>query len=465
MKPTTALLAAVCVIFLVFGAGCISFSQPDPNGTVWKLDSFGPNNDAPNGIITLSFSNGVASGSSGVNTYAGTYALSTGDGKLTFSGIASTKMTGPSGLMEQENTYLADLGKVASYAISANTLVLKDNAGKTLLTFSNPLEGTAWKLISYTPAGKTAQHNAAGLVTLMFEPNGDLSGSTGINTYEATWKMNGKTLDISQPAITKMVGPQFMENQESDYLSLMGSVAGFTLSAGQLDLIDAAGAPIMSFEPIIPGTSWQLMEINGEDIQTDIQTTLTFNEDGTVSGKAPVNRYSGVWHLAGVDGLTFSNVAATMLISSDSFAVTTEQQYFEILNSITRYTVTDNSLTLTDNSGHSLEFAPVYQNVLGGTSWQHADNAAVTLSFSPDASKIFGQGPVNTFSAAVTYNQYGEVSVSNFISTRMGGTEAQMNAEQAYFEVIEELETVSFGNGQLILSDGIDTLYFNPQIN
>ena len=47
----------------------------------------------------------------------------------------------------------------------------------------------------------------------------------------------------------------------------------------------------------------------------------------------------------------------------------------------------------------------------------------------------------------------------------MGGTEAQMNAEQAYFEVIEELETVSFGNGQLILSDGIDTLYFNPQIN
>ena len=465
MKPTTALLAAVCVIFLVFGAGCISFSQPDPNGTVWKLDSFGPNNDAPNGIITLSFSNGVASGSSGVNTYAGTYALSTGDGKLTFSGIASTKMSGPAGLMEQENTYLADLGKVASYAISANTLVLKDNAGKILLTFSNPLEGTAWKLISYTPAGKTAQHNAAGLVTLMFEPNGDLSGSTGINTYEATWKMNGKTLDISQPAITKMVGPQFMENQESDYLSLMGSVAGFTLSAGQLDLIDAAGAPIMSFEPIIPGTSWQLMEINGEDIQTDIQTTLTFNEDGTVSGKAPVNRYSGVWHLAGVDGLTFSNVAATMLISSDSFAVTTEQQYFEILNSITRYTVTDNSLTLTDNSGHSLEFAPVYQNVLGGTSWQHADNAAVTLSFSPDASKIFGQGPVNTFSAAVTYNQYGEVSVSNFISTRMGGTEAQMNAEQAYFEVIEELETVSFGNGQLILSDGIDTLYFNPQIN
>ena len=465
MKPRTALLATVCVIFLVFGAGCISFSQPDPNGTVWKLDSFGKNNDAPNGIITLSFSNGVVSGSSGVNTYAGTYTLSTGDGKLTFSGIASTKMSGPAGLMEQENTYLADLGKVASYAISANTLVLKDNSGKTLLTFSNPLEGTAWKLISYTPAGKTAQHNAAGLVTLMFEPNGDLSGSTGINTYEATWKMNGKTLDISQPAITKMVGPQFMENQESDYLSLMGSVAGFTLSAGQLDLINAAGVPIMSFEPIIPGTSWQLMEINGEEIQTDTQTTLTFNEDGTVSGKGPVNRYSGVWHLAGVDGLTFSNVAATMLISSDSFAVTTEQQYFEILNSITRYTVTENSLTLTDNSGHSLEFAPVYQNVLGGTSWQHADNAAVTLSFSPDASKIFGQGPVNTFSAAVTYNQYGEVSVSNFISTRMGGTEAQMNAEQAYFEVIEELETVSFGNGQLILSDGIDTLYFNPQMN
>ncbi|MBR5815440.1 MAG: META domain-containing protein, partial [Methanocorpusculaceae archaeon] len=124
-----------------------------------------------------------------------------------------------------------------------------------------------------------------------------------------------------------------------------------------------------------------------------------------------------------------------------------------------------NSLTLTDNTGDSLEFAPVYQNILGSTAWQLADNSAVALSFSPDASKIFGQGPINTFSASITYNQYGEVSVSNFISTRMGGTQTQMTAEQNFFNVIEELETVAFSSGQLVLSDGIDTIYFNPQIN
>ncbi len=465
MKPTTALLAAVCVIFLVFGAGCISFSQPDPNGTVWKLESLGQGADTPAGIITLSFNNGAVSGSSGVNTYAGTYSVSTNDGKLTFSGISSTKMSGPSGLMTQENAYLADLGKVTSYAVYDETLVLKDASGTTLLTFTNPLKGTAWKLISYTPAGKTAQLDAAGLVTIMFEPNGDLTGSTGINTYEATWKLSGKNLDISQPAITKMVGPQFMEDQESDYLSLMGSVSGFSLSAGQLDLLNAADVPIMSFEPILPGTSWQLMEINGEDIQTDIQTTLTFNEDGTFNGQGPVNSFSGNWNPAGVNGITFTNVAATMLTSSDSFAVYTEQQIFEIMNAVSSYTVTDNSLTLSANSGNSLVFAPIYEDVLGGTSWQHADNAAVTVSFSPDASQIFGQGPVNTFSAAITYNQYGEVVVSNFISTRMGGTQAQMTAEQGFFTVIEELETVSFSDGQLVLSDGVNNLYFNPQIN
>lgn len=465
MKPTTAILAAVCVLFLVFGAGCISFSQPDPNGTVWKLESMGQSEVAPTGIITLSFSDGVISGSSGVNTYAGTYAVTTSDGTLTFSKIAATKMTGPSGLMTQENAYLADLAKVSSYAISGDTLILKDSSGQILLSYTNPIKGTAWKLISYTPSGKTAQLDAAGLVTIMFEENGKLTGSTGINTYEATWKLNGKNLDISQPAITKMLGPQFMEDQESDYISLMGSVSGFTLSAGQLDLINAAGVPIMSFEPILPGTSWQLMQINGEDIETDTQTTITFNEDGTVNGRAPVNSYSGQWHVSGINGLTFSNVAATLLISSDSFAVSTEQQYFTIMNNVISYAVTDNSLTLTDKSGHTLTFAPNYQDALGGTAWQLADNSAVTLSFSPSASQIFGQGPINTFSAAVTYNQYGEVSVSNFISTRMGGTQAQMTAEQAFFEVIEELETVSFSSGQLVLSDDVDTIYFNPQVN
>lgn len=465
MKPTTAILASVCVLLIVFGAGCISFSQPDPNGTVWKLDSFGQNNDAANGILTLSFNNGVASGSSGVNTYAGSYTVSTGDGKLTFSGIASTKMTGPAALMTQETKYLNALSQTALYTLSGETLTLKDANGNTLLTFKEPLTGTSWKLISYTPASKTAQLDAAGLVTIMFEPNGDLSGNTGINNYEATWNLNGKELDISQPSITKMVGPQFMEDQESDYISLLGSVAGFTLSAVQLDLINAAGVPIMSFEPILPGTSWQLMEIDGEKIQTDTQTTLTFNEDGTVTGQAPVNRFAGNWHLSGVNGLTFSNVASTMLISTDSFAVATEQQYFSIINSITNYAVTDNSLTLTDNTGDSLEFAPVYQNILGSTAWQLADNSAVTLSFSPDASKIFGQGPINTFSASITYNQYGEVSVSNFISSRMGGTQTQMTTEQNFFNVIEELETVAFSSGQLVLSDGIDTIYFNPQIN
>ena len=47
----------------------------------------------------------------------------------------------------------------------------------------------------------------------------------------------------------------------------------------------------------------------------------------------------------------------------------------------------------------------------------------------------------------------------------MSGTQTQMNAEQAFFNIVEDLESVSFNDGQLVLTDGVNFLYFNPQQN
>ncbi len=461
MKPTLAILAvAACVALITFGAGCISFNQPDLNGTAWKLENFGTDKTAPTGLITISFNDGNAAGTAGVNVFAAEYAIDTNGGKLTFNSITSTKMTGPANLMSEESKFLTALGQTATYSVSGDKLTLKDSKGTTLLIFGNPLSDSSWKLISYTPAGQLQSKDAAGMVTLMFDKNGEVTGNTGINSYTATWKLDGTNLIISQPTTTKMNGPDFMKQQEATYTSLLGSVAGFTLSADQLDLVNGAGEPVLSFVPILPGTSWGLMQINGNDVITNTQTTITFNNDGTFSGNAPVNTYTGQWKTTGVNGISLTNVASTLLISTDTAAVSAEQQIFEIMNTVTTYEVTDNSLTLSGKD-YSLTFAPNYEKALDGTNWKLADNSAITVNFADG--KIFGEGPVNTYSADITYEPYGEVSINNFVSTRMGGTQAQMTGEQTFFTVIQNLEYVSFSDGQLVLTSNVETAYAIPQ--
>ena len=128
------------------GMTILSFAKtvppaPEPLvGTNWTLDSFSTG-DAVSSVITGSaltavFSgDGRVSGSAGCNNYFGLYTV-TGS-TLSISSVGSTKMNCPGrGIMLQEGTYLASLGRTASSTISGNRLYLKDADGVTLLSFT-----------------------------------------------------------------------------------------------------------------------------------------------------------------------------------------------------------------------------------------------------------------------------------------------------------------------------------------
>jgi len=109
-------------------------------GTTWTLDSISTA-DAVSSVvagttITAVFDgNGSVTGSAGCNRYFASYTV-TGN-SLSIGGTGSTKMhcTGP-GVMQQESTYLASLGRAAGFTITGNRLSLTDANGIALLTFT-----------------------------------------------------------------------------------------------------------------------------------------------------------------------------------------------------------------------------------------------------------------------------------------------------------------------------------------
>jgi heat shock protein HslJ len=111
-------------------ASAVAPVAPLPTGGVelaatnWVLSGMSSTNTSmADSGITLDFTETDVSGSSGVNTYSGTYTSST-DGKLAFGALASTLMAGDEAKMKVEADYLAALATVTGYSTSGDLLDL-----------------------------------------------------------------------------------------------------------------------------------------------------------------------------------------------------------------------------------------------------------------------------------------------------------------------------------------------------
>ena len=130
------------------GMTILSFARivppaPEPLvGTTWTLDSFFMT-DAVSSVISGSTitavfgEDGRVSGSAGCNNYFGAYTVN--GSSIAIGPLGSTRMyCGGPGIMQQESTYLALLGRTEGFSISGNRLSLADANGSTLLSFSAP---------------------------------------------------------------------------------------------------------------------------------------------------------------------------------------------------------------------------------------------------------------------------------------------------------------------------------------
>ncbi len=84
----------------------------------------------------------------------------------------------------------------------------------------------------------------------------------------------------------------------------------------------------------------------------------------------------------------------------------------------------------------------------------------ISLSFDAEAPKFYGQA-VNRYFGNYELNG-DKIKFSAIGSTMMAAPEPMMNAETNYFKALDNVETIRFDNGNLILSGGDTTLKFQP---
>jgi heat shock protein HslJ len=224
------------------------------------------------------------------------------------------------------------------------------------------LVGTSWNVTSYNVQGSQAPVVAGSQPTLVFGTDGTVSGNTGCNDFSGSYSVSGSTITFGPMASTLSACTGLsLAAQEQAYLTALNASTTYQLSADQLVLTDANGAPqvILTAAPnSLAGTAWRVLSINnGNQAVTSVVTgsgvTLTLSQDGVASGSTGCNDFRAIY-VSDSSSLSFSPVITTRRACSGTLA-NQEQWFLAALSASSTYTLSGNNLTVRDADG-SIQF-------------------------------------------------------------------------------------------------------------
>ena len=226
-------------------------------------------------------------------------------------------------------------------------------------TSSSSLAGSSWQLTSFvSSSGKSTKATSSPSAgTLAFAAGGKVSGSTGCNTFNGTYKQSGSSLTIAVGPMTMIACTGDVATQETDVLANLALVDSF--SSGARLQLKMGTSTILTYKADasgLEGSSWVATGINNGKggVVSDASTskvTAKFNTDGGLSGNGGCNTYTASFTTSGKDGLKIGPAISTMMACELASVMTTEQQYFAALTKVASYQRDGNRLTLRDASG------------------------------------------------------------------------------------------------------------------
>ena len=178
-------------------------------------------------------------------------------------------------------------------------------------------------------------------------------------------------------------------------------------------------------------------------LNSDENIYITFNPDGTVTGKAPVNGFGGSYTVDG-NSVTFGDFIQTLIAGSPE-EMQAEAEFFEALKNTARWNVHEGTLFLADADDKILLIFTA--SILG--EWDGENGTS--LIFNPDGT-VRGHAPVNGFSGL--YIVHGNSLVfDEMIMTEMAGSEADMKAESEFFTALNNAAGFAVSGNTLTLVD------------
>jgi heat shock protein HslJ len=112
---------------------------------------------------------------------------------------------------------------------------------------------------------------------------------------------------------------------------------------------------------VITEKEWLVLELGGGPVLNGTSITIVFHSGGRVSGNAGTNNYMGSYERTGPSGLKVSNLGATkMYLDFPPGRMQQETRYLAALESIDRYTLEDEELSLWAGSDRSIRYTLVH---------------------------------------------------------------------------------------------------------
>lgn len=216
------------------------------NGTAWTLSALPGRTLMPASQVTLEFANGTLQGTDGCNRYHGPYTADAEGFRLSGT-IASSMMACPEPLMQQATVFIDALSQARATRMEGNQLDLLDASGVVLATFaaqSRDLSGTAWRVTGYNNGRQAVVSLLDGsTLTMAFATDGNVSGSSGCNTYRAAYSVSGESVRIGNVAATRQMcaEPQGVMEQETAFLKALAGASVFRIDGNRLELRSTSG--------------------------------------------------------------------------------------------------------------------------------------------------------------------------------------------------------------------------------
>jgi heat shock protein HslJ len=194
--------------------------------------------------VTARFLAGQVGGTSGCNQYRGTY-VRNGDQLTIQPNVASTLIACPAPQSAVEAAYLKVLPTVATYAINDTTLTLSNAAGKVVLVYDHiageQILAGDWEVTALRIPNAISSPVPGSTLTMSFK-DGQVSGSSGCNTYSGSYTVNGDQLTFGPMATTrKACADQAVSDQETAFLAALEATASFSGTKSAVTLLAADG--------------------------------------------------------------------------------------------------------------------------------------------------------------------------------------------------------------------------------